>query len=122
MISLQFLFSDTTHRLQKILKAEFLQPEHVILLADEEAVQRRGDRAEHRALAAEEAQDEVERAQLLVLGLPRADGHAHRSRHLLRLLRPELRLGVGPSLVTLDGGSCLLVTNQTNVTPCCFTA
>ena len=78
MISLQFLlFSDTTHRLQKILKAEFLEPEHVILLADEEAVQRRGDRAEHRALAAEEAQDEVERAQLLVLGLPRADGHAH---------------------------------------------
>ena len=70
--------------MQKILKAEFLQPEHVILLADEEAVQRRGDRAEHRALAAEEAQDEVERAQLLVLGLPRADGHAHRSRHLLR--------------------------------------
>ena len=67
MISLQFLFSDTTHRLQKILKAEFLEPENVILLADEEAVQRRGDRAEHRALAAKEAQDKVERAQLLVL-------------------------------------------------------
>ena len=63
--------------MQKILKAEFLEPEHVILLADEEAVQRRGDRAEHRALAAEEAQYQVECAQLLVLGLPRADGHAH---------------------------------------------